>query len=369
MRGDQPIDFRSLQIFGVVCETASLTEAARRLNMTQPAVSQHIRALERQTGVELIDRRSRPIALTTAGALLRDNGRVLLTDLARLPNLLRQSVQASMPRLRLGFVDSFAAAFGADLIKAMRDRAEHLTLWSGLSPLQRDALMSRDLDAIVTTDAFDDLDEVERHPLVREPYILIAPRFLVPGGEDIQLARLAKAAPLIRYTARSSIGRQIDGHLRRLNLDIPRRFEFDETNSLISMVAAGIGWAITTPLCLYKCNYNREAVRHLPLPGPGIWRTFTLTARRDELADLPRDIAALYRRFLRDEGAPALRRAFEPLGEVIRVLDEPASELPGAVAPGVSSGVPLGVPSGSGRRSPKRRVNRRSPKTTATGRF
>ncbi|HET8726308.1 MAG TPA: LysR family transcriptional regulator, partial [Alphaproteobacteria bacterium] len=167
MRGDHSIDFRSLQIFGVVCESASLTEAARRLNMTQPAVSQHIRALERQVGVELIDRRIRPIALTTAGALLRDHGRVLLTDLARLPNLLRQSAQASLPRLRLGFVDSFAAAFGADLIKTMRDRAEHLTLWSGLSPLQHDALQSRDLDVIVATDALDDMDELERHPLFR----------------------------------------------------------------------------------------------------------------------------------------------------------------------------------------------------------
>lgn len=336
MRGEHPIDFRSLQIFGAVCESASLTGAARRLGMTQPAVSQHIRALERHIGVELIDRRTRPVALTAAGTLLRDHGQVLLTDLARLPNLLRQSAQASLPRLRLGFVNSFAAAFGADLIRTMRDRAAHLTLWSGLSPLQHDALMARELDVVVATDALDDLDDpddLECHPLVREPYILIAPRFLIRDGEEVQLARLAEVAPLIRYSARSAIGRQIDRHLRRLNLDIPRRFEFDETNSLISLVAAGIGWAITTPLCLYKCGYRAEAVRHMPLPGPGIWRTFTLMARRGELADLPRDLATLYRRFLRDQGVPALHRAFEPVGQGIAVIDDPEAGGPEAHCP------------------------------------
>lgn len=61
-----------LRVFALVCEVESLSEAARRLGRTQPAVSQHVGRLERELDVALLERRSTGVVPTAAGLLLRD---------------------------------------------------------------------------------------------------------------------------------------------------------------------------------------------------------------------------------------------------------------------------------------------------------
>src|SRR5258708_8883195 len=73
-------DLRTLEIFTQVCELRSMTLAAQRLGMTQPAVSQAIRHLEDVLGVPLVDRRSRPLILTAAGECLTPTPGQVLHD-------------------------------------------------------------------------------------------------------------------------------------------------------------------------------------------------------------------------------------------------------------------------------------------------
>lgn len=65
------LDWR-VDTFLDVCETLNYTHTASRLNVTQPAVSQHISWLEKQLGVDLFLRRGRSLVLTQAGVLARD---------------------------------------------------------------------------------------------------------------------------------------------------------------------------------------------------------------------------------------------------------------------------------------------------------
>ena len=67
----QPIDLRGLEIFLAVCDTGGLTSAARSLDLTQAAVSQHLAKIERELGVQLVDRSIRPQQVTAAGHYLR----------------------------------------------------------------------------------------------------------------------------------------------------------------------------------------------------------------------------------------------------------------------------------------------------------
>ena len=55
-RTPSPLDLRALQAFVAVCETGSMTAAARRLGLSQSAVSQSIASLEREQGTALFDR-------------------------------------------------------------------------------------------------------------------------------------------------------------------------------------------------------------------------------------------------------------------------------------------------------------------------
>lgn len=72
-------DFRT-ETFLDVCDTLSYTRTAQRLNITQPAVSQHISHLESVYGAKLFDYRNRRLSLTKAGEVLRDALAVMVHD-------------------------------------------------------------------------------------------------------------------------------------------------------------------------------------------------------------------------------------------------------------------------------------------------
>ena len=61
------LNVHELQIFLIAAETENFSEAGRRLNISQPAVSMQIRALETMLGVDLFHRSGRHISLTEAG--------------------------------------------------------------------------------------------------------------------------------------------------------------------------------------------------------------------------------------------------------------------------------------------------------------
>jgi len=75
------MDINALQAFLAVAETASFSQAAERLFLTQPAISKRISALEENLGARLFDRIGRQVALTEAGRALLPRAQRILTEL------------------------------------------------------------------------------------------------------------------------------------------------------------------------------------------------------------------------------------------------------------------------------------------------
>ena len=94
------MDLRQLEIFVKVAELGSFSKAADALYLTQPTISEHIRTLENELGVRLLDRLGRGAAVTKAGELLLGYARRMLT-------LQREARQA---------MDSFQAKMSGELL-------------------------------------------------------------------------------------------------------------------------------------------------------------------------------------------------------------------------------------------------------------
>ena len=95
------LDFR-VETFLTVCRTMNYTRAAEELNITQPAVSQHIAHLERDYGVPLFAYRNKKLQLTDAGALLRDALSTMAHDERLLRDRMRSSATGARVELSLG---------------------------------------------------------------------------------------------------------------------------------------------------------------------------------------------------------------------------------------------------------------------------
>ncbi|MCC7250544.1 LysR family transcriptional regulator [Hyphomicrobium sp.] len=298
-----PFDLRSLEIFLAVCETGAMSSAARRLGLTQPAVSLAIGDLERKLGFELFDRTVRPLAVTVAGGLLRQRAGALIAEARQIAPLLRETERGTVPLIRVGIVDSLSRVLTAPLASFLATRADEVSILLGLTASHASDLLTRRLDLFLGVDDLEDWAGLERWQLAKEPYILLLPAGTEPPRTVGALRKLAQSLPLIRFSSRSQTGLEIEAHIRRLGLTPPRAFEFDTPYGVTSMVAAGRGFAITTPLCIREAALSGARLVTAPLPGPQISRKLTLVARHRELGRLPRELGAMARGVLVEVGA------------------------------------------------------------------
>ena len=110
------MDLRHLSYFVAVAEEGSFTRAARRLYVSQPALSQRVRKLEDELGARLFDRRGRDIELTEAGRALLEGAYAM----QRAINAAREAAGVGAGRLRVGFVEYANHAVLPEVLGAFR---------------------------------------------------------------------------------------------------------------------------------------------------------------------------------------------------------------------------------------------------------
>ena len=303
-----PFDLHALEAFLAVCEARSMAAAAKKLTLTQPAISQAIADLETRTGIKLFDRSVRPIALTPAGEVMRQRASALISEARQITSAIRHTARGRLALVRVGLVDSLSRALTGPLATFLANHAEQVSIQSGLTAAHAGALLTRNLDLFIGVDDLSDVEGFDRFELITEPYILLMPgRHRIPRS-IAELAACAEKLPFLRYSARSKTGIEIERHLRRLNLDLPQGLEFDTPFGVTDMVARGKGFAISTPICVAEAALPPGSVRLAPLPGPRLQRTLTLVSRRQELGTLPRDLTRACKVSLDKSPIPELRR-------------------------------------------------------------
>ncbi|MFC7667583.1 LysR substrate-binding domain-containing protein [Hymenobacter humi] len=142
-------DFR-LRVFQAVAQHLSFTKAAQGLFITQPAVTKHIRELERQYGQRLLERRGNRVALTEAGRLLLAHAEAVAHSHQQLEDQLHglRDPEEAAGRLRLGASTTLAQYILPGLLPAFQARYPkvQLTLLNANSEHIAEALLRGELD-------------------------------------------------------------------------------------------------------------------------------------------------------------------------------------------------------------------------------
>jgi DNA-binding transcriptional LysR family regulator len=296
-------DWDLLASWVAVVESGSISDAASRLSISQAGVSQRIKTLETILDTTLLDRATRPAHPTAAGQRLFEHATALLQSANQMVESVRNVTRAKRVIVRLGCVDSFAATIGPIIIKALSGTSHQIRLWSGITPTLDAQLEARQLDLAVTTTGLSQAPGIRRQKLFSEPYVVVLPRgFEVDRFTTI--TELSRQLQLIRYSARSVIGQHVDAYLAANAENIERTCEFDASDPMLSLVAAGLGFAVTTPLCLWQSRHYVPDLRVIPLssfsrharPYQGLSRSFFLASRENELGHLPADLYDLLKR-------------------------------------------------------------------------
>ncbi|EXL01849.1 LysR family transcriptional regulator [Brucella cytisi] len=119
---------RQLQCFVVLAEELSFTRAAQRLNMSQPPLSTQIQTLERELGVELINRTSRKVALTRAGKLFRQYATNMLVQYERSLQEMREIHHGQEGLIEIGTTGSILRGGLSELLSNFAQAYPQITL-------------------------------------------------------------------------------------------------------------------------------------------------------------------------------------------------------------------------------------------------
>lgn len=299
------LELRWLEIFVAVVEAASMTAAATRLGVSQSAVSQAIKHLEESLGVMLIDRTVRPSAMTEAGNDLYIRACRILSEVGETAHAVRRAAQVGPASLRIGLVDSFAATVGPPLAHQLRESGSSCQLLSGQSAMHAQSLRMRELDIVVTSDdTLINEPGFAVDPLLAEPIIMALPADY--PGEPGSIKDVTQALELVRYSERAALGHQIMLHLHRLRV-VPRStLAFDSSDAVLAMVGYGLGFALTTPLCVIQAPGHLNKLRLVPVPGPKVTRHLAIGRHQGELQELANQIKSISLHALRQEALPRI---------------------------------------------------------------
>lgn len=114
------MELRHLRYFVAVAEELHFGRAAARLQIAQPPLSQQIRQLEDELGVQLFCRTKRTVQLTEAGQVFLEEARELLTQAEHAIETVQRAKRGEIGRLTLGFVGSATYSILPDVVRAFR---------------------------------------------------------------------------------------------------------------------------------------------------------------------------------------------------------------------------------------------------------
>lgn len=260
------MEIRQLRAFAAIAETHTFTAGARRMHVTQAAISMQIRQLEEEVGARLFIRTPRRVVLTEAGEALLERARRILREHDAAISQMAELAGAEHGRLRIG---SASAMINTDalpqILKAVRARhlRAELTVTSGTSDMLVRQILAGDLDvAFVSlpveargiqteTLSYDELFAIAspRHRLAKQR---VVSAYMLAGEQLILGERGGNTRRLIdEFFAEAGVHPTVTMELNRLAA-IKRMVEEDlgvgivPTQSVSAEVAAGrlVAWWI-----------------------------------------------------------------------------------------------------------------------------
>jgi aminoethylphosphonate catabolism LysR family transcriptional regulator len=233
-----------LRAFHAVAVAGSFSRAARQLNLTQPALSLQVRALERGNGLQLIRRGG-------SGAELTDAGRALF-DLTRQMAELEISIERTLQSLRdveAGELCLMADSpyVGMEVIGAFARRhpGVQLKVKFGNSTAAWEALLARRVDAVIVSNPKPDV-RVTVMPFARQHLVVLVPRdHPLAGCRSVHLTRLA-AERVIWREATSGTQRLTEATLAAAGLTLQTAMQLESREALREAVAQGLGIGFAT---------------------------------------------------------------------------------------------------------------------------
>jgi LysR family carnitine catabolism transcriptional activator len=272
------VSVRDLRAFTALAALRNFTRAAKECNLSQPAFSAQIRALEESVGARLFDRDTRKVELTAEGQRFLESATRLLQDFGLALTDLRDLATRRRGRVAVAVLPSLAAGWLPDVL------AEFHRAYPGIELDVADALADECIDRVRAGKADFALASSRATSSELTSELFCADRFHFVCRRDHPLAGRRRVTlqqlgdePFIHLARSSSVRQHVDqalwpGRARKV-------MELEQLSTVAGMVRAGLGITLVPALTLF--HFRHPDLATVPLDAPGMVREIFLLRSRD----------------------------------------------------------------------------------------
>ncbi|RCK49896.1 LysR family transcriptional regulator [Thalassospira profundimaris] len=275
------MDIKQLRSFIHIAELGSLSRAADRLNLSQPALSRQLNLLEENLNTQLLERTGRGVKLTEAGRILAERARVILGDLARLEADISERRDHITGHVNIGLPPSAGIVITGALVEAVRDRYPELSLSiaEDLTGDIQEGLLSGRLDVGALHDGMISRS-LHSEPLWREDLFLISHPSLVPeNATEIAFEDVVRL-PLIMPTPKHGLRAKMQEAAFRAGRPLMPVVEADALRVLVDLAQRGLGHTVL-PRSSLVAELSTGRLKARRITQPGMARTVMLSWLQD----------------------------------------------------------------------------------------
>ncbi|MFT4044064.1 MAG: LysR family transcriptional regulator [Gordonia sp. (in: high G+C Gram-positive bacteria)] len=286
------IDAHRLRVFRAVVAEGSVGGAATALGYTSSAVSQHIAALSRETGLALIERDGRGIIPTEAGIALATESASVFDQLARVDGLVADLRHGRAGTLRITYFASAGSAWMPAVVARIRQEFPDLRLDLRLFELTEPGAAPPDVEIVVdgtsaTITASESPRGYDSYPLITEDYrVVVAPESPFADRDEVLLRELADDVWIDNDVARGPCREALLRACTAAGFTPCFGVETHDYVTAINFVAAGVGLTVVPALALLDVP---AGVRVIPIAEPTPRRSISIRRRQSVREHLAAD--------------------------------------------------------------------------------
>ena len=283
------MNINQLRYFVAVAEQRSFTKAANQYYLSQTAVTQQVRALEETLGVQLLDRNSRPVSLTPAGAVFLTEAKAILERMNSAVSRARDASTGLVGSVRIGYTKGYERSDLSNKLRAFhRDYPNILlTCFRCDTDMLAAGLLNGEFDIIFTWDSTNIRQESQVElRLVERARLVVALYGSHPFARRTALRRSELKNETILFMTPSSTGSSFgDDHFMQLYQQagyLPNiLLRSNDVESILMMVAAEEGISILPAYCTDKLT-NADNLIFVPLLGDEETEDILAVWRKDD---------------------------------------------------------------------------------------
>ncbi len=269
---------RYVHYFLAVAESLSFTRAAEKLHISQPALSQHIKALEENLSTQLFDRSGKKIRLTDAGEVYLQYIRRAFQALNEGKRAVHDLADLSRGSIKIAVTPTFITYFIGPMTNILYNKYPHihLNIQSTTQDKIEYMLMNDEVDIGIGFDESHSPNISTIPLLVERLALVVSKNHVLANRQSITLEELYEY-PMVLLNQKFATRVQINDHFRHIGIHLEAHTEVDSISAIIDIISQ-TPLVTIIPENIPRHNSNLVAI---PLPNKQFERTAIIMRRKD----------------------------------------------------------------------------------------